>query len=98
MAEVWKFPLVPGREWMEMPKGSELLYVGVQQGEPFLWAKVDPYADLRRRHVVIYGTGHHIDGWPDYVGSFMLDSGALVFHVFATSSEMPCIASQADAS
>lgn len=98
MAEVWKFPIVPGESWITMPARAELLYVDTQGGEPFVWARVDPTARLVQRYVVTYGTGHDIDGSPDYVGSFQLANGALVFHVFSggeAAAEPPDNASQA---
>ena len=89
MSEVWKYPIEPGDRWLDLPKGSTFLHVGVQDGQPYVWALVHPEQPLRRRHIATYGTGHRIDGSPSYLGSFMLHGGRLVFHTFTTSSELP---------
>lgn len=81
---VWKFPLDPSG-WVVMPKGAKPLHVAVQDGAAFVWAEVWPTNRMVRRHLPVYGTGHTIDGWPDYLGTFHLDG--LVFHVFTTFTE-----------
>lgn len=63
-----------------MPAESRPLYVAVQRGQPCVWMRVDPSKPTISHGFNVVGTGHDFDaGW--YVGSFMLDSGALVFHV-----------------
>lgn len=82
---VWKYPL-NSSGWVIMPRGAKPLYVDVQDGQPFVWAEVWPTDALVKRHLPVYGTGHRIDGWPTYVGTFQLDG--LVFHVFSTNFEI----------
>lgn len=84
MAAIWKFPLaVTDRQSVRMPAGAELLCVQVQRGVPCLWALVDPQAPLHEVELTTYGTGHPIDGDPgDYIGTYQLRDGSLVFHVF----------------
>ena len=83
---VWKFPLpMTNVAEVSMPTGARILYVGIQAGEPFLWAAVDPNAEAERRRVRVAGTGHGLGDVGAYIGSFMMAGGALVFHVF----EMP---------
>jgi hypothetical protein len=82
MREIWKYELVP-HVVLQMPKRAQLLAVQVQHGRAQLWALVDPKASLVRRHVGIYGTGHPVPADAGfYVGTFQLEDGTLVFHVF----------------
>lgn len=71
---------------VEMPRGAQILDVQVQRGTPQMWALVDPAAPIERRQFRLVGTGHHFklfeDQQPKHVGTFQLDSGALVFHLF----------------
>jgi len=81
--QVWKFAITMEPQ-VEMPAGAVLLHVDVQDGRPFVWARVDPEAPTVKWWLPVYGTGHPLDadGLP-YVGTFHLDSDlALVFHVF----------------
>jgi hypothetical protein len=79
---VWKFSM-PSRGPIRMPKGAEILAVQTQHNEPQLWAKVDPHAELEDRYFEVVGTGHPIiEPKAQYVGTFQLSSGDLVFHVF----------------
>jgi hypothetical protein len=62
----------------------------VQHGQPCIWARVvvDKDHPLRERWFRVAGTGHPLEGTMpsdhdgDYVGTFQLSDGALVFHVF----------------
>jgi hypothetical protein len=84
MFAVWKYPLtVRDEQFIEMPQSSRVLHIDTQNGVPCLWALVDDQRPKLRRRVLMYGTGHPITGpVADHLGSFLLDSGALVFHVF----------------
>lgn len=90
---VWKFELGrEGRTLVKMPRGAEVLCVqaisamGILTGrdEPYLWALVDPDAEQEERVFETYGTGHAIDAeeYRNYVGTYTMLNGALVFHVF----------------
>lgn len=68
-----------------IPTGARILHVDVQRGQPCIWALVDPNAvdEVRKFHLA--GTGHPIyDKVFEYrhVGTFMMENGALVFHLF----------------
>jgi hypothetical protein len=83
---IWKFPLaIADNNVIEMPLGAEPLYVDVQNGQPYLWARVDALAAKRKYRFLTYGTGHSIDTYNTgkYLGSYQLQGGALVFHVFS---------------
>ena len=67
---------------IQMPAGAELLHVDVQHGSPKLWALVDTEAPLELREFHMAGTGWPADGFGKHVGTFTLQGGALVFHLF----------------
>lgn len=55
----------------------------MQNGNPCLWAMVDPDKQRQRVNVTIVGTGHPIETAPgNYVGTVHTMAGALVCHVF----------------
>lgn len=81
---VWKYP-VPVTDYFTiyMPREAKPLAVMMQQGEPHLWALVDPPLAAVERYFRVAGTGHFVDDQIiAHVGSFQLSGGALVFHVF----------------
>lgn len=88
MKTVWKFQLtVASYQRIEVPVGGEILTVQCQEGSPCLWILVDPKMAKEFVHVMIYGTGHEIPSWyvkANYIGTFQLSEGKLVFHVLAT--------------
>jgi hypothetical protein len=90
---VWKFPLSLALDEQEiaMPVSAKILTMQMQHGSPMLWALVDPSAPISYRRVRIAGTGHLIKqdrAW-EYVATFQMHGGDLVFHVFAESLAAP---------
>lgn len=69
---------------IEVPEGFVPLCVQVQDGDPFLWAQVEPTAPKTLVSIRIVGTGHAYN--PEeigrYIGTYQLMGGSLVFHVF----------------
>jgi hypothetical protein len=85
MRTVYKFTLaVVDESVVPMPQGSELLTVQCQGGQPCLWALVETDRASVKRKIAIRGTGHQCDELVlgQYVDTFQLHGGALVFHVF----------------
>ena len=83
MLVVHKFPLrTTDRQEIYLPVSAKVLTVQVQHGTPCLWALVDEDADLTKHSLTIVGTGHPVGSVGEYIGTYQLDSGALVFHVF----------------
>ena len=86
MRTVFKYELPAlDRCTIRMPEEAEILCVQVQHDKPCIWALVEtdnhPY-DYEFR---VVGTGHDPALEPDqgeYVGTFQLLGGSLVFHVF----------------
>lgn len=76
-----------------MPAGAQVLWVASQptydsavEEQPrdgaFMWAFVDPDAEMVLRTFYVHGTGHPVSGGRKYLGSFMLAAGYFVGHVF----------------
>lgn len=85
LTRVYKYPLPIG-DWVTvtMPEGAEPLCVQVQHRVPCLWARVTVGAPPVAHHFRMAGTGHDLgSNVGRHIGSFQLDGGALVFHVFA---------------
>ena len=82
---IWKFPLpFADVAKITMPRSAQVLCVQMQRGRPCIWALVhDVGAEAGERIFRTYGTGHQhetISGV--YIGTYPLEGGALVFHVF----------------
>jgi hypothetical protein len=69
-----------------LPKGAEILTVQTQNDVPCIWALVDTDQHLEERRFEIFGTAHPIqsDIGTDrkYIGTYQLNGGDLVFHLF----------------
>ena len=81
---IWKFELEPiDFQTLEVPEGAQFLTIQTQNGTPCLWALVQPDAKKYLVGIGTYGTGHPIpDGERNYIGTYQLMGGGLVFHVF----------------
>lgn len=84
MRSIWKFEIeVTDDQLIEMPAWAEILAVQTQNGRPCLWARVDPEATKMKRRILTHGTGHQVPSTTgDYIGTYQVQGGALVFHVF----------------
>ena len=86
MKTIWKFPLrVDDEQIVSMPDNAHILCVQAQSGTPCLWALVNPDNPPRDRKILIAGTGHtreDLDGLVNYIGTFQMYAGDLIFHVF----------------
>ncbi len=79
---IYKYEISPLHSVIEMPVGAEILTVKTQNGNPFLWALVDPDNPPEDRYLVIFGTGHEVVTQGKYLGTFLIQNDSLVFHVF----------------
>lgn len=88
MKTIWKYQLdAVGKQRVYMKQKAEILAVQVQDGNPCIWALVDPEQSSIQRTLRIYGTGQPIEDDPGrYIGTFQFDGGSLVFHVFEVAS------------
>lgn len=85
MITIWKQPLqITDEQFIEVPKGAELLSVQVQNGEPQIWFKCDAEAPKVYVRILVYGTGNPISPCEGekYLSTFQVMGGQLVFHVF----------------
>lgn len=92
MKSIWKFPIknINDNISIEMPKDSYILTIRDQQGTACIWAIVDSEKPLVKRNFLIRGTGHDIENlsYDNYIGTFQLYGGSLVFHVFENNTEL----------
>jgi hypothetical protein len=80
---VWKYPLFLGKNELELPRGSRILYVGDDNGIPTLWALVATAPEYPReiRNLVVRGTGHPVDPLvEEYIGTWQ--APPYVWHLF----------------
>ena len=85
MKTIYKYTLaITDFQSIELPKDSQILSVQAQQGQPCLWALVDPKAPKVKRNFAIHGTGHPVEKAHRkiHIGTFKLSAGNLVFHCF----------------
>lgn len=83
---IWKFPLTEA-DYQNINVDYPLhpMYVGVQDGDIFLWAlaRTEETGKPTRLEINIRGTGHPITGIEGfYLGTVQLYSGRIVLHVF----------------
>ena len=88
MNSIWKYPLrIADEQTIDFPEGAEVLAVQVQKGAPCLWVRVDPAAPKTPRKIITHGTGHPVpETTGRYIGTYQIEGGALVFHVFEAAS------------
>lgn len=86
MSRIWKFPLaLTDVQTLKMPQGARILAVQTQDNTPCMWAVVDPEEDTEPRTFLTYGTGNPMPNHElsdTHRGTYQLNDGALVFHVF----------------
>lgn len=83
MRAVWKFPLSHAAvQDVQMPKGAQILHVGLQGDRICIWAGVDPVLhDMQPRRIQVVGTGHEeLPGNVWHLGT--VQQGPYVWHVF----------------
>lgn len=81
---IWKYELVATqKQTLMIPEGAEFLYIDVQHEIPQIWMLLNPLAPQMPKTFITIGTGHPIsDKLGRYLGTYMLQDGFLVFHVF----------------
>ena len=88
MKSIWKKQLhhTDGCIEVTMPKESRILSVQNQNEEVCIWYLVDTENENEKRYFEIFGTGHNIPVGMgidrEYIGTFQLRNGSLVFHLF----------------
>ena len=84
MRRIYKYKIPhQDRSTLDLPVGATIRYVGVQNEQIYLWAEIHTWQkSTEKRHIRMVGTGHAILEKLEYLGSVMLCSGALVYHVY----------------
>jgi hypothetical protein len=84
MVTIWKYPLeVTDEQDVLLPLGARILTVQSQNDRPCLLAIVEPDMRVSARKIVTHGTGHQFsDKNLNYLGTYQLRGGSLIFHVF----------------
>jgi len=84
MKVIHKFTLgVTNEQSVTLTDGAQPLCVQVQNGKPQLWVLLDPQEQPIEYTVYTVGTGHNTHHIKEtYLGTYQLEGGALVFHVF----------------
>jgi len=81
--KIWKYTLNNPTNNIMMPKNAKILDVQIQHNEIQMWALVNENNEQEQRDFSIFGTGNEIPDDPgDYIATFQLYDGKLVFHVF----------------
>ncbi len=90
MAKIFKYKLEKIKQDLELPAGSKILSLQTQSDIPCLWILVDPEKDKVKRTFETFATGEEIPPAPrEYIGTFQLLRGGLVFHVFELKHHYP---------
>jgi len=71
---IYKYPLPVHVDAISMPKSAIVLCVQVQNGEPYIWALVDPSESVVLRRFLTLGTGIpvHEEVAARYIGTYQL--------------------------
>lgn len=81
---VFKYPLqVVDSQAIWLPDHAQILSVQMQGDQLQLWALVDErLTEKLHTEIIIVGTGHPVPEVKEFIGTFQMLSGSLVFHVF----------------
>lgn len=83
--KIYKYPInTTDSQSVAMPIDYQILSIDTQNEVPCIWALIDNTLPLTLVKIRIYGTGHEINESDNlqYIGSYQLQRGLLVFHVF----------------
>lgn len=94
MEKILKYPLaIKDKQEIWMPEGSKILSVQEQYKELFVWVLADMDKPVRGHTFAIHGTGHPLpeihDYYKYYVATVLMNGGALVWHVFNLTTQIP---------
>ena len=92
MKTIWKYEIEISNSFtVRMPLFAEFLHIDVQDERPCMWFLVDDKFELVDCEFCVIGTGHNAEGMAknDHLGTFQLQGGRLVFHVFSGRTDIP---------
>jgi hypothetical protein len=87
MRTIHKFKMPFGEFDMVLPMGTRIRHIGMQSGEmlPQMWVELDPsdsgQLNILHRYMVL-GTGREFPEYLTYLGTFLVDDGKLVWHLY----------------
>jgi len=82
---IWKYPLSFSGNVIKLPINHQILSVQIQHSEPAVWILQEPTRnDLSDVIIHVVGTGQSIPKniMLEFIDTFQLNNGSLVFHVF----------------
>jgi hypothetical protein len=83
---IWKYQLkADDIQEIEIPVGSRILSLQVQNGIPCIWALVYDKSPKDTKKIYTFGTGEPTTFLPEtlqFLGTYQILEGQLVFHVF----------------
>jgi hypothetical protein len=80
---IWKYKVDDLLGGVSLRRGATFLSVQTQHGAPVAWFRCDPTADKEARRFVVRPTGQEYHACREqYLGTFQLQNGLLVFHLF----------------
>lgn len=77
---IYKYPINVDETTIEMPQGSKVLCLQLQNLVVHIWVLLDPDQPTEKRVFKVRGTGHIVGETEIYVGTWQ--SGPLVWHLF----------------
>ena len=86
MLTVFKYQLPLGDYFkLALPKGARVLTADMQNGQPCLWALINPDNKTEKRLFRFVGTGQMIEDSLkrlEFVATFQMEGGSLTLHIF----------------
>lgn len=83
MRTIYKYPIPAVREFeLKLPVSAKVVHVATQHGTACMWVEQDTCEGEDLRLFWVYGTGHTMSTQGRYVGTFFIDDGAGVFHLY----------------
>jgi hypothetical protein len=79
---IYKVILYPGSTTVNLHENAKPLFVHEQRNDIVLWYECDPFKGLTPRPVSVVPTGVEVPRDLPYLGTVLLRSGSIVFHVF----------------
>ena len=81
MLTIFKYPISVQENLIELPVGAEILTIQLQNGEPYIWVKLDDEElDIEEHSFIVVGTGWNLGEIGNYLGTYQ--TNGLVWHVF----------------
>lgn len=84
---IWKYEIEINDDYViDIPANGEILHLGTQGEQIYIWVKVNPYNKGVKRHFKSVGTGHPVESDEEsnlsYIGTVQLMNGSFVLHIF----------------